>query len=345
MGSAPSWSATTNWATGGSRARAIPSCCSPKTRPTTERLFGSENQSPYVKDGYQRLRGGRRESRSESGAAGTKAAARYRLSDRGGGDAHDPVAALCRRSPARPFRRAFEETFAARHRGGRRVLSIAWRPKTSAMMTRSVQRQAFAGLLWSKQFYNYDVRPLAAGRSGASDASGEPPPRPQQRTGRISTMRTFVRCPTSGNFRGTRRGIWRFTAIPLALVDPDFAKEQLLLLLREWYMHPNGQLPAYEWNFSDANPPVHAWAAWRIYRIEQRQFGRRDRAFLERVFHKLLLNFTWWVNRKDADGQQRISGRVSRTGQHRRIRSQHDRARRRRHRAVRRHQLDGRCTA
>lgn len=87
-----------------------------------------------------------------------------------------------------------------------------------------------------------------------------------------------------------------FHAIPLALVDPDFAKKQLLLLLREWYKHPNGELPPCEWNFSDANPPVHAWSAWRAYRIEQRQFGRRDRAFLERVFHKLLLNFTWWVN-------------------------------------------------
>ena len=88
--------------------------------------------------------------------------------------------------------------------------------------------------------------------------------------------------------------------MPLALVDPEFAKEQLMLMLREWYMHPNGQLPAYEWAFGDVNPPVHAWAAWRVYKIEQKRRGKGDRTFLERIFHKLLLNFTWWVNRKDA---------------------------------------------
>ena len=99
-----------------------------------------------------------------------------------------------------------------------------------------------------------------------------------------------------------------FHCVPLALVDPDFAKEQLLLLLREWYMHPNGQLPAYEWAFADVNPPVHAWAAWRVYKIEQKHFGRTDRAFLERVFHKLLLNFTWWVNRQDAGGLNIFQG-------------------------------------
>jgi glycogen debranching enzyme len=99
-----------------------------------------------------------------------------------------------------------------------------------------------------------------------------------------------------------------FHCLPLALIDPDFAKEQLVLMLREWYLHPNGQMPAYEWKFADVNPPVHAWAAWRVYKIEQRHWGRADRAFLERVFHKLLLNFTWWVNRKDAGGNNVFEG-------------------------------------
>jgi hypothetical protein len=99
-----------------------------------------------------------------------------------------------------------------------------------------------------------------------------------------------------------------FHAVPLALVDPDFAKQQLILLLREWYMHPNGQLPAYEWKFSDVNPPVHAWAAWRVYKIDAKRSGKRDRKFLERVFHKLLLNFTWWVNRKDEEGRNVFQG-------------------------------------
>ena len=99
-----------------------------------------------------------------------------------------------------------------------------------------------------------------------------------------------------------------FHCIPLALVDSEFAKEQLMLMLREWYMHPNGQLPAYEWAFGDVNPPVHAWAAWRVYKIEKKRRGVGDRAFLERVFHKLLLNFTWWVNRKDAEGRNVFQG-------------------------------------
>ena len=99
-----------------------------------------------------------------------------------------------------------------------------------------------------------------------------------------------------------------FHCVPLALVDPEFAKEQLVLLLREWYMHPNGQLPAYEWAFGDVNPPVHAWAAWRVYKIEKKRRGTGDRLFLERVFQKLLLNFTWWVNRKDAEGENVFQG-------------------------------------
>ena len=131
-----------------------------------------------------------------------------------------------------------------------------------------------------------------------------------------------------------------FHCVPLALVDPEFAKEQLMLMLREWYMHPNGQLPAYEWAFGDVNPPVHAWAAWRVYKIEKKRRGNGDRAFLERVFHKLLLNFTWWVNRKDAEG--RTSSRAaSWPRQHRRLRPQRAAADRRPPRAVRRHQLDG----
>ena len=132
-----------------------------------------------------------------------------------------------------------------------------------------------------------------------------------------------------------------FHCIPLAIVDPDFAKEQLILLLREWYMHPNGQLPAYEWAFGDVNPPVHAWAAWRVYKIERRVRGVADRGFLEKVFHKLLLNFTWWVNRKDPDGANIFQGGflgLDNIGVFRPLRAVADR---RPPRAIRRHQLDG----
>src|SRR5207245_6330698 len=106
------------------------------------------------------------------------------------------------------------------------------------------------------------------------------------------------------------RAAWdlAFHCIPLALVDSDFAKEQLTLMLREWYIHPNGQIPAYEWAFGDVNPPVHAWAAWRVYKIDKKRKGKGDRAFLQRVFHKLMLNFTWWVNRKDAEGMNILQG-------------------------------------
>ena len=132
-----------------------------------------------------------------------------------------------------------------------------------------------------------------------------------------------------------------FHCVPLALVDPEFAKEQLVLMLREWYMHPNGQMPAYEWAFGDVNPPVHAWAAWRVYKIDRSAAGSGDRAFLERVFHKLLLNFTWWVNRKDAEGRNVFQGGflgLDNIGVFDRSAAAADR---RPSRAGRRHQLDG----
>ncbi len=177
----------------------------------------------------------------------------------------------------------------------------AFGPAWMSEDARSVQRQAFAGLLWSKQFYYYDVAQWLDG-----DPAGPPPP-PARHRGRNAEWRHLnnadvLSMPDTWEFPWYAAWDLAFHCIPLALVDPTFAKRQLILLLREWYMHPNGQLPAYEWSFGDVNPPVHAWAAWRVYKIEQRLTGKADRAFLERVFHKLLLNFTWWVNRKDRDG-------------------------------------------
>jgi len=170
-----------------------------------------------------------------------------------------------------------------------------------------VQRQAFAGLLWSRQWYHLDV---------AEWLDGDPafPPPPAERLhGRNHEWRELnnsdvLSMPDTWEYPWYASWDLAFHCLPLAQVDPEFAKEQLLLLTREWYMHPNGQLPAYEWSFSDVNPPVHAWAARRVYQIDARINGRRDRAFLERIFHKLLLNFTWWVNRKDADGNNVFQG-------------------------------------
>ena len=136
-----------------------------------------------------------------------------------------------------------------------------------------------------------------------------------------------------------------FHCIPLALVDAEFAKQQLVLLTREWYMHPNGQLPAYEWAFGDVNPPVHAWAAWRVYQIDRKQTGRADLKFLERIFHKLMLNFTWWVNRKDAEGRNVFQGGFLGSRQHRRVRPQQAAAHRWVHQPVGRDGLDGNVLA
>ncbi len=173
---------------------------------------------------------------------------------------------------------------------------------------RLVQRQAFAGMIWTKQLYYYDVYAWLEGDEA------QPPPPPARKHGRNEDWQHLnnadvISMPDAWEYPWYAAWDLAFHCIPLAVIDPGFAKEQLDLLTREWYMHPNGQLPAYEWAFGDVNPPVHAWAAYRVYQIEQKQHGHPgDVAFLERVFHKLLLNFTWWVNRKDYDDNNVFQG-------------------------------------
>lgn len=173
---------------------------------------------------------------------------------------------------------------------------------------RNVQRQAFAGMLWSKQFYYFDVMQWLNGDPG------QPSPPQQRKQGRNRDWvhlnnADIISMPDKWEYPWYAAWDLAFHCLPLAVVDPDFAKEQLVLLTREWYMHPNGQLPAYEWAFGDVNPPVHAWATWRVYKIDQKaNSGKGDTDFLERVFHKLLLNFTWWVNRKDSEGNNIFQG-------------------------------------
>ncbi len=173
---------------------------------------------------------------------------------------------------------------------------------------RLVQRQAFAGLVWGKQSYHYDV-----GRWLDGDPAGPLPPESRE-TGRNAEWRELnngdvISMPDPWEYPWYAAWDLAFHCVPLALIDPTFAKAQLLLLTREWYMHSSGQLPAYEWDFSDVNPPVHAWATWRVYKIEKaRNSGSGDVPFLERVFHKLMINFTWWVNRKDLDGHNVFQG-------------------------------------
>ncbi|WP_375459568.1 glucosidase [uncultured Enterovirga sp.] len=173
---------------------------------------------------------------------------------------------------------------------------------------RAVQRQAFAGMIWSKQFYRIDVRRWLDGDPL------QPAPPPERLRGRGSNWRhlnaaDILSMPDSWEYPWFAAWDLAFHCLPLALIDPAFAKDQLVVLTREWYMHPNGQLPAYEWEFGDVNPPVHAWATWRVFEIDRERRGDRgDIAFLERVFHKLMINFTWWVNRKDAGGRNVFQG-------------------------------------
>ncbi|HET7787870.1 MAG TPA: glucosidase [Myxococcales bacterium] len=172
---------------------------------------------------------------------------------------------------------------------------------------KNVMRQALAGMLWSKQFYHYVVRDWLRG-----DPAQPPPPEERKRGRNADWTHLYgsdvLSMPDKWEYPWFASWDLAFHCIPLSLVDADFAKEQLVLLLREWYMHPNGQIPAYEWAFGDANPPVLAWAAWRVYKIERKRRGAGDRKFLKRVFLKLMLNFTWWVNRKDAGGRNVFQG-------------------------------------
>jgi Glycosyl hydrolase family 63 C-terminal domain len=172
---------------------------------------------------------------------------------------------------------------------------------------RLVQRQALAGMLWSKQYYQFDVARWLDG-----DPS-QPAPPAGRKKGRDSDWRhlsnsDIVSMPDKWEYPWYASWDLAFHAVAFALIDPDFAKKQLLLLVKDRYLHPNGQIPAYEWAFGDANPPVHAWAAWRVYEMDKVLTGKGDRDFLERIFHKLLLNFAWWVNRKDVDGHNIFQG-------------------------------------
>jgi hypothetical protein len=272
----------------------------------SKRLFGVENRTPYVKDSINDfvVRGARQAVNPAQ--TGTKAAALYRLRIAAGAGTALRLRFTDQKPAAAVLGKEFDDVFEACRAEADEFYS-ARVGKCRSQDACNIQRQAFAGMLWSKQFYHYDVRMWLEG-----DPAGPPPP-PERKRGRNHDWTHLynadvISMPDKWEYPWYAAWDLAFHCVTLALVDPDFAKEQLILLLREWYMQPNGQLPAYEWAFGDVNPPVHAWAAWRVYKIEKRIRGRADRAFLERVFHKLLLNFTWWVNRKDPDGMNVFQG-------------------------------------
>jgi hypothetical protein len=272
----------------------------------TLRLYGDEDGPPYAKDAFHDYVVDGRKAAVNPQQAGSKAAALYALTVPAGGSASIRLR-FSHNERAISFSRAdFEAVFDARIQEADEFYDRL-APRRLSDDVRRVQRQAFAGLLWSKQFYHYDVSRWLKG-----DSEGPEPPAERQHGRNADWTHLYnadvISMPDTWEYPWYAAWDLAFHCIPLALVDPTFAKEQLVLMLREWYMHPNGQIPAYEWAFSDVNPPVHAWAAWRVYKIDQKRRGTGDRVFLERVFHKLLLNFTWWVNRKDTEGMNIFEG-------------------------------------
>jgi hypothetical protein len=286
------------------------------------RLFGAaENPAPFVKDGINDYVTQGRTGAVNPRRVGTKASARYRLTARPGGAARIRLRLTTNPPQSGALGAPFDNIFEARRREAdafyATVAPAALAPADRLPEGRSpagrledlcrTQRQALAGMLWGKQFYDYNVFKWLTG----DPAQPEPPEarwRGRNHDWTHLNNSDVISMPDKWEYPWYAAWDLAFHCLPLSLVDSDYAKDQLLLLLREWYMHPNGQLPAYEWAFGDVNPPVHAWAALRVYRIERRLRGVGDEKFLARVFQKLLINFTWWVNRKDADGRNMFQG-------------------------------------
>jgi hypothetical protein len=275
-----------------------------------QRLFNAPNSTPYVKDAFHRFVVNGEKDALNPALQGTKAAVRYRFNVPAYGDIKlrlrlqkaETVA-----SSAKVLGAEHEKTFSLRKKEADEFYATLV-PGNADQDTQDIMRQAFAGLLWGKQYYHYVVRDWLSG----DPASPHPPE--SRKSGRNSAWHhiyneDIISMPDKWEYPWYAAWDLAFHCVALAMVDADFAKEQLVLMLREWYMHPNGQIPAYEWKFGDVNPPVHAWAAYQVYCIDrEKKGGKGDTQFLARVFHKLLLNFTWWVNRKDVEGMNVFQG-------------------------------------
>ncbi|MFM6351863.1 MAG: MGH1-like glycoside hydrolase domain-containing protein [Dolichospermum sp.] len=271
-----------------------------------ERFNWGKNDSSYVKDGIHNYIVNR-QTGAVNHQKGTKVSPHYRLNLAPG----ETKVVRLRLSDiddlTTPFGSEFGSVFEQRKSEADQFYQAITPYEELPAEMRNVQRQAFAGLLWTKQYYHYVVQDWIKGDPGA------PPP-----DGRKNSLRNsewthlfnedIISMPDKWEYPWFAAWDLAFHTIPLALIDPEFAKKQLYLFTREWYMHPNGQIPAYEWNFGDVNPPVHAWAAWRVYKIEEKMYGKGDKVFLEQLFQKMSLYFTWWVNRKDVDGNNLFGG-------------------------------------
>lgn len=269
-----------------------------------KRLYNVDNTNTYLKDGINDYITQKIKSSVNPSKTGTKASLNYDI-EIDGGSFKSVRLRLVKNSIQDPFQN-FDLIFKQKiNEADEFYADIQAEIKSDD--AKNIQRQAFAGMLWSKQFYYYDVEEWINGDKG------QPKPPAQRKEGRNKDWlhlnnADIISMPDKWEYPWYATWDLAFHCISFAIIDPEFAKKQLVLFTREWYMHPNGQLPAYEWNFSDVNPPVHAWAAWRVYKIDQKLQGKSDTDFLERVFHKLLLNFTWWVNKKDYDGRNIFQG-------------------------------------
>ncbi|NJK63077.1 MAG: glucosidase [Synechococcaceae cyanobacterium SM2_3_1] len=271
-----------------------------------QRLFGVDNPAPFVKDAiHDYVIQGQMDAVNPE-QRGTKCAAQYILELKSGASGTLKLRFSTQAQLADPFHADFDSILQARIREADEFYQKVT-PFSMSEDRRNIQRQAFAGLLWSKQYYRYEISRWLEG-----DPVNPIPPE-SRKNGRNRQWPhldsdDILSMPDKWEYPWFAAWDLAFHCIPLAMVDPEFAKYQLDIMTREWYMHPNGQIPAYEWAFGDVNPPVHAWGAWRVYKIEEKLTGQGDRRFLERVFQKLLLNFTWWVNRKDAEGNNVFEG-------------------------------------
>ncbi|KAK5998105.1 hypothetical protein PT974_00477 [Cladobotryum mycophilum] len=274
-----------------------------------ELLYKQKNPQPYVKDAFHRYVVDGEDGAINPAQAGTKFAAWYTFNEDGGVNPGECAVVRFRFSKhdlTELDEEEFDDLFDQRKEEADDFY-YKLSPLPMADDLRNIQRQAFSGMLWTKQHYLFIWDQWANG-----DPSSPPPP--PERKGIRNSQWKHMHCddilsmPDSWEYPFFAAWDSAFHCIPLAMIDPDYAKKQLDLFTREWYCHPNGQLPAYEWNFGDVNPPVHAWATFRVFKIERKMYGRQDLDFLERVFQKLLLNFTWWVNRKDADGKNVFEG-------------------------------------
>jgi hypothetical protein len=270
------------------------------------RLWGGENGSPHLKDSINDYLVHGKKDAVNSAHTGTKAAAHYPLTVPAGETVTLRLRLTNSSSVTPVFDAGFDQIFDERKREADEFYATVT-PADLSDDAKQVMRQSFAGLLWSKQFYHYVVNDWLNGDAAYPQPPGERRNGRNHEWGHLFNA-DVISMPDKWEYPWYAAWDLAFHCVPLALVDSEFAKEQLALMVREWYMHPNGQLPAYEWAFGDVNPPVHAWAALRVYKIEKKRRGVGDRAFLQRIFHKLLLNFTWWVNRKDAEGRNIFQG-------------------------------------